>query len=143
MSRYTAVEKLLKSYRLNEARILFIEGRIKRLAFSEEPGAMRVSDEEVHETEEEYGRELRMKMSLQKELKSLRLMQGVAEDALNMLEQVDERYRAIINDYYIKSCRMEDIAEKMHISRSKCYELCGEAAEMLSKVLAGEGEVYI
>ncbi|RCX13258.1 hypothetical protein DFR58_11876 [Anaerobacterium chartisolvens] len=143
MSRYTVVEKLLKGYRLNGARILFIESRIKRLAFNEEPERMGVSDGEVHETEEEYGRELRMKMSLQKELKSLRIVQEVTEDALNTLEQVDKRYKAIINDYYIEGCRMEDIAERMHISRSKCYELCREAAEMLSKVLAGEGEVYI
>lgn len=62
----------------------------------------------------------------------------IIDDSLNMIKEYNERYKIVIEGYYIKKIRMEDIAEMTHTSRSRCYELCKEAIAHMAKMVFGD-----
>lgn len=152
----------MKNHRINKARISFIEMQIKRLGFERSMGQNGSAQGEsytpscasftntveliglygVREEEMEYGTSPtsapdNMLFSLKQELKHRTLLLGLVEDAVDMLGSIDFRYKRIIEEYYIKNCRMEDIAAEIHVSRSKCYEFCKEAIAVMEKVILG------
>lgn len=63
---------------------------------------------------------------------------SIIDSSLDMLKQYDERYMIIIEYYYIKKVRMEDIAEITHMCRSRCYELRKEAIMYMAKITFGD-----
>ncbi|MCX7710058.1 MAG: hypothetical protein N2484_09425 [Clostridia bacterium] len=78
------------------------------------------------------------------ELKRLKYSTGLVEDALDILDGLDRKQKMVVERFYISGHRMEDIAYDVHISRSRCYELCKEALEVLENVIYGRylGAVY-
>lgn len=107
------MEKFLREYRFNNARIAFLENRIQRNEIGVDP-------------------------EIEEELEFLRYMTGVIDDALGIIRYMDEKYVLILKSYFIDHLSMEDIADSIHMSRSRCYELCREAVGCLDRVVYGD-----
>lgn len=114
MRNLNAIEKYLKDYNFNNARRTLLESRLRF---------------------ENCNTAACFEMT--KELELLRYITGVVEDGLDVLDLLDEKYKAILEQHYLERIRMEEIADCMHISRSRCYDLCREAVVWLDKVVNG------
>jgi DNA-directed RNA polymerase specialized sigma subunit len=165
MRKLGSVEKLLLEYRFNKERVGFLEKQLSRLTpeadsdyieskmFS--PGnsgktlCININNNEevvmlnkVEETAEnyslnclsEYKRSLK---SIREEVTKLKSLVAVVEDSLNILEKSHGKYKLILEKYYIDKENMEDIAEIIHLSSSRCYGLCKEAVKYLERVIYG------
>ncbi len=165
MNELQKLEDALKKYKYNKARLGFLENQLKHLvpethedyimSRAYRPGLSGATpvfvienDEEVamlnkiEETACEYRTKCRTNYSqarteTQEELTQLNYQVSIVEDGLRLLESINLKYKVIIERHYINSVRMEDIAENMHISRSRCYELCKEAVAWMSRVVYG------
>lgn len=166
MNGLQKIEDTLRKYKYNKARLSFLESQLKRLVpethedyimskafkpgqigaapiFIIENNAEVAMLNRVEETAGEYRTKCQTnysqaKTETQKEYNQLNYMVSIVEDGLNLLENINLKYKIIIEKHYINSVRMEDIAENMHISRSRCYELCKEAVLWMTKVVYGE-----
>lgn len=165
MSRYEIIEGLLKKYKYNNARKKFLECQLKHLTLEGHneynTGEMYKSDysgvilkfildnkeedaklNKVEETVEQYKDRcykefLEAREETENELKELNYYITLVEDGLNMLEIENEKYKLIIEGYYINNSSMENIADSIHISRSRCYELRKEAVKWITMVMYG------
>lgn len=84
--------------------------------------------------ENEYGKTLN---SFKKEITRLLNCVYIVEDSLEVMGKYHEKYKVILESYYIRGESMEDIAENLHLSRSRCYELCKKAVEYMDSVVFG------
>lgn len=165
MNKLNEVEKLLKEYKINSARIIFIENQITRMSYEVSgaqtenlpsgsgfvlslslgaftPGRASTKQSVVNESfcvygpanEIDYGMLVR---EMETELKGLKYRVGLVEDALGILQGLDRKQKVIAERFYIAGDRMEEIACDVHMSRSRCYELCKEALEVLENVIYG------
>ena len=164
---FEAITKLLREYTISKERISFLENRIKHLTpeahsdyieskmfasgySGKTTKYMVVGKEEVaklnkvEETAETYksncDREYRKAVSeIMEELLRLKYMALMVEDSLESIGRLHERYKILLERYYINNESMEEIAESLHLSRSRCYELCKEAVRYMAKLLYGTG----
>lgn len=171
MNRFQAMEELLKKHKFNKERIGFIENHLRRFKaesfedyiqyrmFSTDhlgaaPKFIMEGDEEVAQlnnvelTAQEYRDKCKRdyenaKTELEKELRELKYYTSVIDDALDMLENMNEKYGIIVKRYYIYRNRMEDIADSIHISRSRCYEMSKEAVRWMIRIVYGNNVVGI
>lgn len=166
MNSIYKIETLLRDYRLGKARISILENQIKRLVpeahedyieyrmyergysgatpkFIIEQGKEVAELNKVEATALEYKKKCQKeyreaKREMEKELKELIYNTSIVEDCMEILYRINEKYKKIIEGYYINNVRIEDMADSMHISRSRCYELCKEALRCLSRVIFGD-----
>lgn len=89
--------------------------------------------------EEEYKKAIK---EIDHEINTLKFQIGLMEEALNLLKRMNEKFFMIIQKRYLYNCTMENIAESMHLSRSRCYELRKSALEFLTKIICGEQMAY-
>ena len=73
-----------------------------------------------------------------KELAQIRYLTETIDTSLELVREFNERYKIILESFYIHKVRMEDIAEMIHTSRSRCYELCKEALGFMARIVFGE-----
>lgn len=73
------------------------------------------------------------------ELKELNFITRMIESTLEIIGRSHKRYKIILERYYINNESMEEIAESLHLSRSRCYELCKEAVSYMVKLVYGTG----
>lgn len=165
MESFKRVEDALKKYKFDKERIGFLENHLKRLKpeshdnyieykmfspgysgagpkFVMEGGEEVAQLNHVEATAQEYREKCleeyeQARLELEKEIKRLRFSTTIVEDGLTMLESINEKYGVIVKRYYINRNRMEDIADAMHISRSRCYELGKEAVKWLVRIIYG------
>lgn len=164
---FEAITKMLRDYSINRERISFLEIRIKHLTPEAHSDYIEskmfanghsgktikhivVGGEEVtqlnkvEETAEnyasmcdkDYGHAI---SEIKEELKKLKGMTIIVEDLLEIMGRSHKRYRAILERYYINNESMEEIAESLHLSRSRCYELCKESVKYMAKLFYGTG----
>ncbi|MCX7710059.1 MAG: hypothetical protein N2484_09430 [Clostridia bacterium] len=171
MEGFKLMEDTLKKHKFHKERIIFLENHLKRLCpesyddyieykmfspdclgaapkFFMDKGEEVAQLNNVESTAEEYKEKClkeyhQAKMEIEREISRLRYCTSIIEDALNMLEGVNEKYGVIIKRYYIHKNRMEDIADSMHISRSRCYEMCKEAVKWMTRIVYGGNAVAI
>lgn len=160
------IEEILKKYKYNKVRVVFLENQMKRLtpeayddyivsrAYKQgipesAPIFVKEKDEEVallnkvEETACEYKAKCRSdylnaRKETLNEIMQLNYLVSMVEDGLDLLESINLKYKIVIEKYYINNSRMEDIADHMHISRSRCYELCKEAILWMTRLVYGE-----
>lgn len=164
MNKNSLIQNYFKEYKFNKARIHFLQNQIMRLSDRPDPipksaeksVASTVKEEGGHTMIPHYYPELRsafqvresesvysdqngnVVLELEQELNLLRTITGIVEDSLNMLEEIDRKYRVIIEEHYINGNRMENVADIIHISRSRCYDLRSEAIRWVARVVFGE-----
>jgi len=165
MKELDSIEKMLVEYRFNKERIDFLEKQIGRLTpetYSDyiegkmfSPGysgkTLRIevlNNEEVamlnkvEETAENYSRncEAEYKNSLKSimdEMSKFKYLASVVEDSLEIIGKSHEKYKLILEKYYINGESMEDVAESLHLSCSRCYGLCKEAVKYMERIIYG------
>lgn len=165
LDRMEVVGEMLRKYKFNKERMKFLQNQIKRLTpethkdyiecrmFSpgqwEETARMVMEDGEevallnkVELTAEEYKRKCEKaykdaKNEIENELRSLEYYTAIVEDGLETLDRISNRYKYIVEEYYIKNKSMEDIACSIHVSRSRCYEICKEGVKLVARVIYG------
>ena len=166
MDTVKSVKELLSKHRYNKARVAFLENQIKKIVpethdeyieyrmfeggyTGETPMFVMERGEEVSRLnkveatsqeyrkncEKEYGKALK---ETEEELKKLKYFTMIIEEALEVLDRLDMKYKAIIEGYYINTSRMEDIAQSIHISRSRCYDLRKEAIKCMARIIYGD-----
>ncbi len=91
-------------------------------------------DEYLNKAKDEIAIELH---SIQNEMPKITYLLGKVDLALAMVAGYDEKYKLIIESFYIKKIRMENISDSMHISRSSCYEIKNKAISYMAKVIFG------
>ena len=166
MDKLTRMEDLLKKHKYNKARMIFLENHLKRLTsenhddyiqskaykagrsesaplFVMEAGKEIALLNKVEETAYEYREKCQSnydtaRSETESELQQLKYSVNIVEDGLDIVGRVHKKYKTVIEMYYINSSRMEDIADCIHISRSRCYELCKEAVGWMASVVYGE-----
>lgn len=166
MKRAEKVGELLKKYRYNKARLVFLENQLKRLVpeshedyiesrafkpgdsgnaplFVMEGGEEIAALNKIEETAYEYRDRCRSnyrsaRLETRNEMLRLSYSVSIVEDGLEILDRVNGKYKTVIEKYYIGGGRMEDIADELHMSRSRCYDLCKEAVRWLARVVYGE-----
>lgn len=165
MNDYAAIEKILREYRLNKARINFLESQINHLTpeaytdyiesrmfshkFTENAPkfqiyqGMEISQlNDVEETSVNYKANCisqydRAIHNMKKEICALKYMTLIVENSLEILEKTAKKYKTFIERYYIENESMESIAESMHLSKSRCYVLCKDAVKYMYKIVNG------
>lgn len=166
MDNFFRMEELLKKHKYNKARMIFLEYQLKRLtpethedyimSKAYKPGhsetaplfVMEAGEEiallnKVEETAYKYKEKCSSDYNTvwsetQNEILQLKYYITIVEDGMGILERINTKYKTVIEMYYINSSRMEDIADCIHISRSRCYELCKEAVRWMARVVYGE-----
>lgn len=166
MNRNKIIESLLKKHKFNKERIIFLEHHLKRFSpevhedyieykmfapgysgdtpkFVLDLGVEVAQLNKVEETACEYQAKCSKeyndaKVETEKELKMLRYYTEVIEDGLNTLRRINEKHWIILDKYYINNYRMEDIAEMIHVSRSRCYDMCKEGIKWMTALIYGE-----
>ncbi|GKX29631.1 hypothetical protein SH1V18_21110 [Vallitalea longa] len=160
------IEDLLKNYEYNKVRVAFLRNQIQRLTSEGENEYIRskmlqggysgkvtrfviekgeevatlnhveaTADNYKEKIEEEYKRALR---DIEQEIKQLSYDIGIIDDCLELIKGINEKYYIIINQNYVHKCPMEIVADSMHMSRSRCYELRKQAVELIVKIVYGE-----
>ena len=128
MTNCELLENLLKQYSLYKSRIVFLDKQQKSLS-------KEIYEHIYNETEEiVYTKKVK---EMSEELSRLRYLMNTIEESIFMVNEIDKRYKTIIQKYYIYNVRMEDIAELLHLSRSRCYELFKESLQAMSKIMFG------
>lgn len=166
MLQIGSMEELLKKYKLYKERAAFLEKHLEGLApethkdfieyrmFSSgytgtAPKFIMEDEEEVAELNkvESTAFEYREKCEreyhearnqIESELSELRYCISIIEDGLDTIERIDSKYRTIIERYYVKGNRIEDIAHFLGMSRSGCYKLCKESIKQMERLIFGE-----
>lgn len=119
---------MLKQYGIHKSRIVFLEKQLNIL--SEE-----VYDNFYYELKKkEYSEKIN---EMRKEYSQLKYLKDTLEDSICMASEIDERFKIIIHKYFLNNVRMEDIADHLHISRSRCYELYKKSLTTISKIMFG------
>lgn len=166
MDKFARMEELLKRHKYNKARMIFLENHLKRLTpenhddyiqgkvyrnghsesaplFVMEAGEEIALLNKVEETAYEYKEKCQSnyntaRYETENELLQLKYSINMVEDGLDIIDRIQKKYKTVIEMYYINNSRMEDIADCIHISRSRCYELCKEAVGWMANVVYGE-----
>lgn len=169
MKQNIPMEKILREYRVNKQRISFLENQIRRMTpeldkdYIESKMFARghsdktlklaiVKGEEVavlnnvEETADNYRlhceNEYREAINcLRNEIFRLHNAVYIVEDSLDALGESNEKYRTLLEKYYLQGESMEEIAEILHLSRSRCYELCKKAVEYMEMVVFGTSSI--
>ena len=135
------MKDLLKQYRFFKDRKVMLERRrtyLQSLVENEEDDIEGINkfplDEYLNMNKDEIAIEL---LSIQSEMPKITYLLGKVDLALAMVAGYDEKYKLIIESFYIKNIRMENISDSMHISRSSCYELKNKAISYMAKVIFG------
>ncbi len=76
------------------------------------------------------------------DLERLKFMKEILDDALYMLKVTDERGYNVVYRHYVHGVRMEDIADSLHICRSRCYELGKKAIRDMSDFIFNTALVF-
>lgn len=167
MKELKLIEDLLKKYEYNKVRIVFLQnqkqrvkteesseyikskmfrrgfsGSIPKLVFDRGEEIAKLN--QVEETainykekiQEEYNRAMQ---EMDKEIKQLQYTIEIIDDSLELLKTINEKYHEILQKNFIHKCNMEDIADSMHMSRSRCYELRKSALELVVRIVFGDG----
>lgn len=160
------IEDLLKNYEYNKVRVTFLRNQIQRLSSEEENEYIRskmlkggysgkvtrfvienckevatlnhveaTADNYKEKIEEEYKMVLR---EIEQEIKQLSYDISIIDDSLELIKGINEKYYIILKQNYVHKCPMEIVAESMHMSRSRCYELRKQAVELIVKIVYGE-----
>jgi len=160
MNNTKMMENMLEKYRYYKSRNIFLEKEKRRLirdVMENDSGknsaglsviSFKTTNWEMKEKTTVYGNEssnnelekvqdLKIKV-IENEISQNNYLVEIIEDSLKMIGEYNERYKILIEGYYIKKIRMEDIAQMTHTSRSRCYELCKEAVACMSKIIFGE-----
>lgn len=166
MKVHDSVEKMLLEYRVNKDRIDFFEkqishftsetdsdyieskmfaqgnsGKILRFAVhNNEEVALLNKVEETAENysdicESEYINSLR---NIYEELSKYKLLTNIVEDSLEIMAKSHKKYKLILEKFYINGESMENVAESLHLSCSRCYGLCKEAVKYMERIVHGE-----
>jgi hypothetical protein len=166
LDRYKFVENLLRKQKFNKERIVFLENHLKRIMpeshedyieyrmFAQRysggtPKFILNGGEEVaqlnnvEETASEYRENCDNEYSvaifeIEKELKMLRYYTEVVEEGMDTMKRVYEKHWDVIDHYYINNRRMEEIAERVHVSRSRGYAMCKEGIRWMARLIYGE-----
>lgn len=126
MNKRQKLETILKKYSYLKSRIIILE-KEKNLSF--------------YDPFMQENQDVLMKIPTKtNELEQIKDSLELVDVALTILKDYNERYRVILENHYIKGVRMEDIAETIHTSRSRCYELCKEALTHMANMIFGEEE---
>lgn len=165
MKEFDSMIKMLTEYRVNKERIEFLERHVKHFAAETykdyiegkmlAPGhsgktlkMIEYNNEEVAqlnkveetavsyccECENDYKDSVK---SIMNEISRLKYSVSIIEDCLEIIGKTHERYKVLLEKYYIQEVSMEDIAEMLHLSRSRCYELCKEAVKHMVRIVYG------
>jgi DNA-directed RNA polymerase specialized sigma subunit len=165
MKKNDSIAKMLREYRVNKERIDFLENQIRHYspeAYSdyieskmyapgyedkilklavvngEESAVLNKVEETAGNYRQECDREYKKNIKCFKnEIANLQRSVYIVEDSLMAMGKSHENYRTLLERYYIQGESMEDIAEYIHISRSRCYELCKKAVEYMGNVVFG------
>lgn len=135
------MRELLKLYRFYKNRKVMLERRcayLQSLIENEGDDFERIFkctlDEYLNKTKDEIVTELH---NINIEIQKKTYLMEKVDLALAMAADYDEKYKLIIESFYIKNIRMEDISDSMHISRSSCYEIKNKAISYMAKVIFG------
>lgn len=115
----------LRSYKLYKSRQAIIERELS-------------AKMQADKSDKDYNPELIKK--LQSELSQLKYRTDMVEMGLKLAGEYNERYKIILEARYFNNVRIEDIADMTHMSRSRCYELCNEAAAYMSRIIFGDDQ---
>ncbi|GMQ57448.1 hypothetical protein AN1V17_18430 [Vallitalea sediminicola] len=166
MKYINLIEDLLKNYEYNKVRVTFLRNQIQRLSSEEENEYIRskmlkgeysgkvtrfviekgkevailnhveaTADNYKEKIEEEYKMVLR---EIEQEIKQLSYDISIIDDSLELIKGINEKYYIILKQNYVHKCPMEIVAESMHMSRSRCYELRKQAVELIVRIVYGE-----
>lgn len=166
MAEKLKVEELLRKYKYDKARVSFLKCQMERFTpethndyieckmfepgfggstprFIMEGGREVAALNKVEETAQEYRVKCEKeyenaRAETQREIKELAYRIAIVEDALHMLEGINGKFRVIIESYYIYGTRMEDVADSIHVSRSRCYEMCKEGIKLMTRLIYGD-----
>lgn len=165
--KYTKlIEDLLKNYEYNKVRVAFLRNQIQRLTSEEANEYIRskmlqggysgkvtrfvmeknrevAKLNQVEATADNYKEKIQeeYKMALHEidqEIKQLSYDIGIVDDSLELIRGINEKYYKILHKNYVHKCPMENVADSMHISRSRCYELRKQALELIVRIVFGE-----
>lgn len=149
MTNQECTERLLKEYRNINYRIRYLERLNKRRT---EKGEMMHMDEFPPVDRYEVGGYITRKQKeqdilvntlivktadVEQDLERLRYTKEVLDDALNALKEIDNRGYKVVERHYLHGIRIEDIADLMYMSRSRCYEISKEAVNQLTEFMFG------
>ncbi len=165
MKQNIPIEKILREYRVNKQRISFLENQIRHMTpelyqdYIESKMFVRGSSDKilklavvngeevavlntVEETADNYRRHCENEYreavnSIKKEISRLHNSVCIVEDSLDALGESNEKYRTLLEKYYLQGESMEEIAEILHLSRSRCYDLCKKAVQYMEMVVFG------
>ena len=154
MNDITLIEEMLKKYSSNNLRIIFFEKQKKIISENSKnltPDSNSFAYEKSNfdntqdmEVLESLAHEFSYKVKdLEKELAILKYLNNTIDNCLDMLKTIDERYSFILEKHYIHNVRMELISEMMHISRSRCYDLCKKGIFNLSDIIFGRKKLDV
>lgn len=167
MKELDSIVKMLAEYRFNKERIDFLERHVKRftpethvdyieskmygpgysgktlkmaVVNNEETALLNKVEETAenyrHDCENDYKNSVR---SILREISRLKYLVSTVEDSLEIIGKSHQKYKALLEKYYIYGENMEDIAEELHLSRSRCYGLCKEAIKYMVRMVGGTG----
>lgn len=166
MEQIKLIEKLLKNYEYNKVRIVFLQNQRQRLrseesseyiqskmfngGFSggitkfliennEEIAKLNIVEATADNYKERIQKEYKEALyELDQELNALKYNNAIVDDSMELLKGINEKYYDILRKNYIYKCTMENIADSMHISRSRSYELRKAALRLIVKIVFGE-----
>lgn len=149
MTNIEHVEKLRKEYKALTCRINLLEKLQERVIESVEGGGTvqkmmiySCSGKVVNKTELVKQDHLITQLidktnHLVNDLERLKYTKDIIDGGLDMIKLIDERYFKVISKHYIHGVRMEEVADWLYISRSRCYEICKLALKEMSELLFG------
>ncbi len=76
--------------------------------------------------------------NIKHELNNTKYIYRMLEDFMNLLKMTDKKSYTVMEKHYIHKVRMEDIADILYISRSRCYEIRKNAIFKMSKYVFGD-----
>ncbi len=169
MDSYKLIEKALKDYKFNKGRIGFLKNQLDNITpetyneyiegamfipgysgavpkFISEGGREVCQLNKVEETSVNYrggcsDMYIKAVNEIKKELSVLRFYTLIVDDSLTVLEKINPKYKIIIERYYISSESMDNVASMIHLSRSRCYNLCKDAIQYMARIVFGKGHL--
>lgn len=165
MDNSKLIEKALKDYKFNKGRISFLKNQLDNITpetyndyiegtmfvpgysgavpkFISEAGREVCRLNKVEETSVNYKNDcsdmyIKAVNEIKKELSVLRFYTLIVEDSLAVLEKINPKYKIIIERYYVNSESMDNVAKMIHLSRSRCYNLCKDAVQYMARIVFG------
>lgn len=149
---YKARINFLRNHLMNfspEAYRDYIESRMYGRGYSGaeprfvmEMGAEVAQLNKVEKTADEYRRRCEKEYAdaraeLELELKKLNFYVALIDDGMDTLKRINEKYGIVVEGYYISNTSIEAIADSIHLSRTRCYELRREGISCMADIIYG------